>query len=130
MSISMGTNYSLYDITTNSVNTKTSNLENNLSKNLENATDDELMGVCKEFESYLIEQVFKEMKEAMTDNSEEDNDYESCFGDMLYQSYANDIVESGGFGIAQQLYESMKRDVNIQTVEEIPVTSNTDIEVK
>ena len=38
--------------------TATNQLENQLKKNYTSSTDDELMDVCREFESYFTEQVF------------------------------------------------------------------------
>lgn len=111
MSISIGNNYSM-ETALSQVKTSgnTSKLEDTLNKNLEKASDDELMDVCKSFESYLVEQMFKEMKKTV--NSEEDEgEYVSYFGDMLYEKYADDLTENGGLGIAQMLYESMKRQL-------------------
>ena len=76
----------------------------------ETATDEEMMEVCKEFEAYLVEKVFDRMKDAMTDSEEEESDYLNYFGDMMYQEYANTIAQNGELGLAQQLYESMKRN--------------------
>ncbi|MBR6537208.1 MAG: rod-binding protein [Lachnospiraceae bacterium] len=91
--------------------TKAVGLQNKLSGiNKESATDEELMEVCKEFEAYLVEQVFDRMKDAMTDSEEEESDYLNYFGDMMYQEYANTIAQNGELGLAQQLYESMKRN--------------------
>ncbi len=91
--------------------TKAVGLQNKLSGiNSDSATDEELMEVCKEFEAYLVEQVFDRMKEAMTDSEEEESDYLNYFGDMMYQEYANTIAQNGELGLAQQLYESMKRN--------------------
>jgi peptidoglycan hydrolase FlgJ len=84
-------------------------LESKLNTNLDNATDDELMDVCKSFESYFIEQVYKEMKKTVPANEDESNQYTEYFGDMLYQKYAEDTTEKGSLGMAQMLYESMKR---------------------
>ncbi len=78
--------------------------------NSETASDEELMDVCKEFEAYLVEKVFDQMKDALTDSEEEENDYLNYFGDMMYQEYAKTIAENGELGLAQQLYESMKRN--------------------
>ena len=102
----------LYTQMQNSKNdTKATKLQNKLSGiNSDSATDEELMEVCKEFEAYLVEQVFDRMKEAMTDSEEEESDYLNYFGDMMYQEYANVIAENGELGLAQQLYESMKRN--------------------
>lgn len=86
-------------------------LQNKLSGiNSETATDEEMMEVCKEFEAYLVEKVFDQMKDALTDSEEEEGDYLTYFGDMLYQEYAKQIAENGELGLAQQLYESMKRN--------------------
>lgn len=83
-----------------------------------NATDEELMKACKDFEAYLLEQVFKNMeKTVMKDEDEEENDYLVQFGDMLYEEYAKMASESQSIGLAQMLFESMKRnsqsDINI-----------------
>lgn len=78
------------------------------SSNLENSTDEELMDVCKSFEAYFIEQMYKEMKNTV--KSEDDNNpYMQSFGNILTQSYAENATESGGIGLAQMLYEFMKR---------------------
>ena len=82
--------------------TKATKLQNKLSGiNSESATDEELMEVCKEFEAYLVEQVFDRMKDAMTDSEEEESDYLNYFGDMMYQEYANTIAQNGELGLAQ-----------------------------
>lgn len=102
----------LYTQMQNSKNdTKAVGLQNKISGiNTETATDEEMMEVCKEFEAYLVEKVFDQMKDALTDNEEEENDYLNYFGDMMYQEYAKQIAANGELGLAQQLYESMKRN--------------------
>jgi len=91
--------------------TKATSLQNKLSGiNGDTATDEEMMEVCKEFEAYLVEKVFDRMKDALTDSEDEESDYLSYFGDMMYQEYAKAITENGELGLAQQLYESMKRN--------------------
>ncbi len=90
---------------------KSVGLQNKLTGiNSDTATDEEMMEVCKEFEAYLVEKVFDRMKDALTDSEEEESDYLSYFGDMMYQEYAKVITENGELGLAQQLYESMKRN--------------------
>ena len=84
------------------------------------STDDELMKVCKEFESYFTEQVFKAL-EKMVPESDEDSgsgmsSYVDYFGDMLTQEYAATATEGNGcqgLGIAQMLYEQMKRNYGL-----------------
>ena len=74
------------------------------------ATDEEMMEACKDFESYLVEQVIKSAKKAMLQDEESEGEYMKYFGDHLTQSYAEMITETGDLGIAQMLYESMKRN--------------------
>lgn len=74
------------------------------------ATDEELMEACKDFEAYLVEQVIKSAKKAMLSDEDSQGEYMKYFGDNLTQSYAEMITETGNLGIAQMLYESMKRN--------------------
>mgnify|MGYP001066411431 CR=1 FL=1 len=86
---------------------KTSSLEGTLGK-LSSDTDDEtLMEACKGFETYLVEQVYKEMEKSVKEE-EEENEYLSCFGDTLIEEYAKATTESGSLGLAQKLFESIK----------------------
>lgn len=92
-----------------SSNTSASALQETLNgTDLDSATDEELMDVCKSFESYFVEQVLKEAKK-MTESSEDENVYMQYFGDTLIQEYADMISEHSNLGIAQNLYDSMKR---------------------
>lgn len=104
-------NYSLFSTAKTSLNTSGSadKLEDKLKNNLDNTTDKELMDVCKSFEAYFVEQMFKEMKKTVPQSNEK-NEYMDYFGDMLYEEYADDVTERGDIGIAQMLYESMKRN--------------------
>ena len=108
MSISIGNDYFAAQYATTNTTAQADALTNKLSQS-ENATDEEMLEVCKEFETYLLEQVFKQMRDVMTDQ-ENQGDYMKQFGDTLYQEYAKSIAESGQTGLAQQLYESMKRN--------------------
>ena len=118
MSISIGssTGFDNYISQLNADNAKSKTdagavLESKLSQGkLENASDEELMEVCKSFESYLLEKVLEKTKKTLTDSEEEDSPYMNMFGDKLYQEYANQITEHGDLGLAQQLFEAMKRD--------------------
>lgn len=111
MSIGLGSELLFTQMQQSKNDSKAVGLQNKLTGiNSETASDEELMEVCKEFEAYLAEKVFDRMKDAMTDSEEEENDYMSYFGDMMYQEYAKTIAENGELGLAQQLYDSMKRN--------------------
>ncbi|MBP3569830.1 MAG: rod-binding protein [Lachnospiraceae bacterium] len=92
-------------------NAKAEKLSSSLSS-IENgaATDEELMEACKDFEAYLVEQVIKSTKQAMLEDEDSEGDYMKMFGDTMTQSYAEMITETSNLGIAQMLYESMKRN--------------------
>ena len=92
-------------------NTSGDNLKAKLN-NSANATDDELMEVCKEFEAYFTEQVYKEMLKTVPDSTSGSNstlvDY---FKDQAVSEIANRSVEqNNGTGLAQSLYEQMRRN--------------------
>lgn len=103
---------------------KADKLKDTLSKtDYSKSTDDELMAVCKEFESYFTEQVFKSLERMVPENDEESSSsvssYTDYFGDMLTQEYAKSATESNngkGLGIAQMLYEQMKRNYGLDSV--------------
>lgn len=92
-------------------NVKAEKLSSSLSS-IENgtATDEELMEACKDFEAYLVEQVIKSAKKAMLSDEDSEGEYMKMFGDNLTQSYAEMLTETADLGIAQMLYESMKRN--------------------
>jgi flagellar protein FlgJ len=110
MSITIGNNNILNAASALNTSNNTNKIEQKLSSNLKDSTDEELMDVCKSFEAYFVEQMFKEMKKTVPTTGEE-NQYITYFQDMLYQEYAEDTTENGGIGIAKMLYESMKRNV-------------------
>ncbi|MGN0407832.1 MAG: rod-binding protein [Bacteroides sp.] len=100
----------------------TSDLEKTLgSGDLSNATDEELMDVCKDFEAYFIEQMFKSMEKMVPkDEDEEESSSMSSmtdyFKDEMMSKYAEIAADSNGgngFGIAQTLYEQMKRNYSV-----------------
>ena len=96
---------------------KTSKINLTLSKDESKASNEELMDVCKQFEAYFLEQVMKKM-ESMIPKSDEDKDSSTSqmvdyFKDTVIQEVAKQTTESQGLGIAQQLYESMKREYNL-----------------
>ena len=74
------------------------------------------MDVCKEFEAYFLEQVFKAMQK-MVPESDHQSSYtkqmQSYFKDEMVQKLAKDSTETNGLGLAQTLYEQMKRNYNL-----------------
>ena len=87
-----------------------------VSGSIQNAsTDDEMMDACKEFEAYMVQQMFKNMQEAAKifsdDEDDDSNDYVDMFSDNYLQTISENMVHSGqGIGLAEQLYNSMVRN--------------------
>ena len=87
---------------------RTENIKATLNKS--DASDEELMEACKSFEAYMLEQVFKNMEKTVLKDEEEDNEYLAQFSDILYEEYAKEVTNSQSIGLAQMLFESMKRN--------------------
>ena len=112
MSISIGSD--LADLYTKSAyDSKSTDAANKLTSslsNLDGASDEEMLEACKDFEAYFVEKLLKMMHDSVKSDEEEDNAYLLQFGDMRYEEYAKQIADSGELGIAQQLYEAMKKN--------------------
>ncbi len=90
-------------------------LKNKLNNtDIKKASDDELMEVCKEFESYFIEQVFKNMKTAMVPSTEDTSGsmatLKNYYEDEMMKEYAKSASKQSTNGLAQMLFEQMKRN--------------------
>lgn len=110
----IGTN-SLYTdyITSTASNNKASSLTDKAKTDYSNASDEELMDVCKEFESYFLEKIFDTMIDSTKlFSGKEESSYASkmvdYFKDTAVQTIAFQATEQGTLGIAQTLYEQMK----------------------
>ena len=96
---------------------QTGRLQNTISgAGKDNQDQDKMLEACKEFETYMIEQIYKSMEKTIIKADEDENQYEEYFGDMQIQEYAKSAMEQGGFGLAKQLYESMVRNQGISSV--------------
>ena len=125
------TNYSdVYDSKAGSLTNKLTDID------YSKASDDELMSVCKDFESYFVEQMLKSMEKMAKIDSDDDSSTSlfnsmasiggesdsamstlgSYFGDEMIKNYAELFTESDngkGLGIAQTLYQQMKRNYTV-----------------
>lgn len=82
-----------------------------------NASEAELMDACKQFEAYFVEQMYKGMMKTIPGNEEETSNYTSTmmdfYKDQMIQSMAEETTkQNGGLGLAQMLFEQMKRNYN------------------
>lgn len=96
--------------------TATSKLQNTVSADYTNSTEEELMDACKEFEAYFLEQVFKGMEKTVMKSDEGDSSTSNLvdyFKDSTIQELASQSTESNSLGLAQMLFEQMKRNYGI-----------------
>lgn len=106
--------------TNNAADSKADSLQNSVHGLSSSSTEEELMEVLKDFESYFIEQIIKEMKDTFTDEDEESSmasQYTDTFMDYAIEEVADILLEEVGGNMTQQLFEQMKRNYNIPTVD-------------
>ena len=103
---------------TNAANQTASKLQNQLNgSDYTKATDDELMDACKQFEAYFLEQMFKEMMKTIPESDETSSSNSQLmdyYKDEMVQQIASDSTEQNSLGLAQMLYEQMKRNYNLE----------------
>ena len=74
---------------TNAANQTASKLQDKLnSSDYSKATDDELMDACKQFESYFLEQMFKEMMKTIPESEDT-----SSSNSQLMDYYKDEMVQ-------------------------------------
>ena len=92
-------------------------LQQTVSGDYSNATSEELMEACKQFEAYFLEQMFKEMEKTIPNQDDGDASTQRLvdyFKDSSIQQLAADSTENNSLGLAQMLYEQMKRNYGIE----------------
>ncbi len=84
------------------------------------ATDKELMDACKQFEAYFVEQMFKEMVKTIPNESAGSGAMNSMldfYKDEMIQDIAEETTnQNGGLGLAQMLYEQMRRNYGLDSI--------------
>ena len=105
----------------NAANQTANKLQNTLDGVKGTASKDELMDACRQFEAYFVEQMFKSMMKTVPSEGNTSN-YTSTmmdyYKDHMVQSMAEESTAQGGFGLAQMLYEQMKRNYGVSEIPE------------
>lgn len=95
----------------------TQKYEDTASKDYTKATEAELMDACKEFEAYFVEQMFKSLQKMVPESeytSSSNKTMTEYYMDKLSGEYADMSTAQGdGLGIAQMLFEQMKRNYEL-----------------
>ena len=97
-------------------NVSSKKMQDTVSKDYSKASDDELLDVCKQFEAYFMEQVFKQMEKTVIKADESSGNSGALvdyFKDSAIQELTKTSTETQGLGIAQALYEQMKRNYGL-----------------
>lgn len=90
-----------------------------LTQAIQNNDDDELKASCDEMEAYMISMMFKQMKECMLSDDDEDalipkGDYTSTFESKMIDTMAENMVEAGGLGLSDLMYKQIKNTYGAQ----------------
>lgn len=97
-------------------NVSSKKMQDTMSKDYSKATDEELLDVCKQFEAYFMEQVFKQMEKTIIKDESSGGQTTALvdyFKDSALQELTKTSTETQGLGIAQMLYEQMKRNYEL-----------------
>ena len=116
----VGSTYADYMMTSQASKNKADTLQNKLTNS--DASAEELKEACKEFESYFVEQVFNSMiKTAKVFSDDKEDGYASkmvdYFKDFAVQELCSQVTDGDGLGLANTLYEQMKRNYGIGVVQ-------------
>ena len=115
------TNYTNYLSQSSAASARMDQIKN---KDYANATDEELMDACKQFEEYFVEMTLKEVFKTVDlfgmgeSSSGAMSTSKDLMKDSVVQKFAEKITEESNLGLAQQHSESMKR--NTIDVSELP----------
>ena len=117
------------DLLTNaSENSKVNALKDTLSADYSKATDDELMDACKQFEAYFIEQVFKGMEKTIPESQYSSSSTSTLVDyhkDNMIKELASQSTETNSIGLAQAMYEQMKRNYQMD-IKEVNVSAEAE----
>lgn len=117
----IGSAYANY-MTSQASNSKAETLQNKLAGGSAATDEEELREACKEFESYFVEQVFNSMmKTTKVFSDDEEDGYATkmvdYFKDFAVQELCDKVTDGDGLGLANILYEQMKRNYGIGVVQ-------------
>ena len=117
-------------LTTQANSSKTDALKDKLNTDYSKATDEELMAACKQFEAYFVEQVFKGMQKTIPESeysSSSTSTLVDYFKDNMIQELAAQNTETNSIGLAQTMYDQIKRNYQMDIQE---VAQETDSATK
>ena len=109
-------------------NSKVDALKDQLTTDYSKATDEELMDACKQFEAYFLEQVFKGMQKTIPESEYSSSSTSALVDyhkDNMIQELAAQSTELNSIGLAQTMYEQMKRNYQMD-IQEVKAATESD----
>ena len=79
--------------------------------------EEDLVNAVESFESYMLEQVIKQMKDSVTSDDDQDStmsQYTDMYMDATIQQLAGEMVSEYGGSLTDQLVDQMKRNYGIE----------------
>ncbi len=106
---------------------KVNSFQEALDKAVENKDEKELKEACKEFETYFINYMFKQMQNSVYSINKGNelikrSQGEQVFTEMLNEEYSKVSTEHGGIGLSDMMYKQLSR--NLKTVNEATTNEN------
>lgn len=81
------------------------------------SSEEDLVNAVESFESYMLEQVIKQMKDSVTSDDDQDStmsQYTDMYMDATIQQLAGEMVSEYGGSLTDQLVDQMKRNYGIE----------------
>lgn len=83
------------------------------------STDEEFEAAVKSFETYMLEQVIKKVKDSITSVNDKDDDstisqYKDLYMDSAMTTLAGQLVDELGGSLTEDLVAQLKRNYNIE----------------
>ena len=91
----------------------------------ENSSEEEMKQAIKDFESYFVEQILKNVRESLKDDDDSSNaQLTDFFMEQVGQDIADQMVDQTGNRLTQTLYEQMCRNYNIPMADEVSTAAS------
>ena len=94
------------------------------------STKEEIEGAVKDFETYMMEQVIKEMKDTFTSEDEENSNismYKDLYMDSAISEIASQLVDQIGGDVTEDFVDQIMRNYGITATATVP-TDNAGID--
>lgn len=108
------------DVYANAANQSANKLKDKLNEaDYSQASEEELMNACKQFEAYFVEQMYKSMLKTIPENESMSGSGSTMldfYKDKMVEGIAEQTAEqNGGMGLAKMLYEQMRRNYGLDS---------------